>query len=68
MDPGIVADVDDGVQFVAGILALSKLAQAEQPLHSEQEAGAPDAPDQNSDFHTRTVPARRDTLGWGESW
>ena len=54
MHPGIVADVDDGGQLVAGARSRRRrreLTQAEQLLHAEQEAGAADAADQNGDLH-----------------
>jgi hypothetical protein len=63
--PGVVADVNDGGQLVAGdesiwgiwgawvswVLSLRELTQAEQLLDPQQEAGAADPTDQNGDLH-----------------
>ncbi|CKT40538.1 Uncharacterised protein [Mycobacterium tuberculosis] len=54
VDPGVVADVDDSAQLVVGVRVGrigSKLAQAEQLLDPEQEAGAADSTGQNGDLH-----------------
>ena len=51
--PGVVADVDDRGQLVSvAIRSAGELAQAEQMLHTQQEARAADAADQNRDLHT----------------
>ena len=50
--PRVVADVDDGGQFVVARAAIGELAQPQQVLHAQQEAGAADAADQNRDLHT----------------
>ncbi len=59
MDPGVVADVDDGAQLVVGTggteLAANAVAQAEQLLDPEQEAGAADSTGQNGDFTSQDV-------------
>jgi hypothetical protein len=58
--PGVVADVDDRGQFVVAgrCLHRSKLAQSQQPLHTEEEAGAADPADQNCDLHIARQYAR----------
>ena len=52
MHPRVVADVDDRGQFVPGAGGRpGELAQAEQPLHAEQEPGAANASDEDGDLH-----------------
>jgi hypothetical protein len=50
VNPRVVADVDDRGQRV--LRAVPELSEAQQLLHPEQEARAPDAADQNGDLHT----------------
>ena len=48
--PGVVADIDDGRQFVAR--TRTELAQPQQPLHAQQEPGTADSSNQHGHFHT----------------
>jgi hypothetical protein len=57
VDPGVIADVDDRGQLVVaghGVRPLlgRELAQPEQLLDPQQEAGAADPTDQNGYLHT----------------
>ncbi|EUA19434.1 hypothetical protein I552_9177 [Mycobacterium xenopi 3993] len=59
MNPGVVTDVHHGGEFVLGRAVIGgELAQAEQVLDTEQEAGAAHAADQNRDLHTARQYAR----------
>jgi len=71
--PGVVADIDDRGQFVVIRFMFigdrrhwGELAQTEQSLHAEQEAGAADSADQNRDLHTARQYARQRPRRAGE--
>ena len=64
MNPGVVADVDDRVEFVVAgsrirMLLRFELTEPEQLLDPQQETGAANPTDQNGDLHLDDSTARR---------